>query len=330
MHVIDAKNVNHAYVEAMVAIALWGKKESTRNGEVMAMQMPVATRYRYPQERMLFDAKRDANPFFHVMEAMWMLAGHNDVALVSKFAKNMLNFSDDTKTLNGAYGYRWREHFGIDQLGWVIQHLRKDPHSRRAHIAMWDPQEDPHSIETGTKDVPCNTSIDFRIIGHNLNMTVYCRSNDIVWGCYGANVVHMSFMQEYVARVIGCQVGTYTQVSNNWHIYPLHYPLLEGHVTGKVRDPYLKKLMGHMPIVESAENAQTFLNIVEEFVDDAAGKMTGKLYRDPYIDLVLKPLVMAWDSYKEGDHDKALEHVSHITDDAISLACEEWLARRVK
>ena len=32
-----------------------------------------------------------------------------------------------------------------------------------------------------------------------LCMTVCNRSNDMLWGAYGANVVHMSMLQEFVA-----------------------------------------------------------------------------------------------------------------------------------
>jgi hypothetical protein len=46
-----------------------------------------------------------------------------------------------------------------------------------------------------------------------------CRSNDIIWGCYGANAVHMSMLHEYLAGHIGVPVGVYTQISFDWHTY---------------------------------------------------------------------------------------------------------------
>jgi hypothetical protein len=50
-------------------------------------------------------------------------------------------------------------------------------------------------------------------------MTVCCRSNDMLWGAYGANVVHFSILQEVIAIELGVGIGVYRQVSNNFHLY---------------------------------------------------------------------------------------------------------------
>ena len=50
-------------------------------------------------------------------------------------------------------------------------------------------------------------------------MTVCNRSNDLIWGCCGANAVHMSYLQEYVASMVNVKVGTYTQFTQNLHAY---------------------------------------------------------------------------------------------------------------
>ena len=51
---------------------------------------------------------------------------------LTMFAKKMADFSDDGVLVNGAYGYRWTEWFGRDQLSTVIDLLRKNPLDRRA------------------------------------------------------------------------------------------------------------------------------------------------------------------------------------------------------
>ena len=55
----------------------------SRNGRVIVLDEPVLMTYSHPCERVLFNQARDCNPFFHVYEALWMLAGRNDVASVS-------------------------------------------------------------------------------------------------------------------------------------------------------------------------------------------------------------------------------------------------------
>jgi hypothetical protein len=82
---------------------------------------------------------------------------------------------------------------------------------------MWDPETD---LGRQGKDLPCNLTATFQInVDGALDLSVFNRSNDIIWGCYGANAVHFSFLLEYMARWIGVPVGRYSQISINWHGY---------------------------------------------------------------------------------------------------------------
>jgi thymidylate synthase len=75
-------------------------------------------------------------------------------------------------------------------------------------------------IEGGFKDHPCNTHITLRIVEGRLNMLVMNRSNDLIWGMMGSNIVCFTMLQEYLAGQIGCPVGTYSVVTANLHVYP--------------------------------------------------------------------------------------------------------------
>jgi hypothetical protein len=172
-----------------------------------------------------------------------MLAGRNDVAFPAQFVKRMAEYSDDGETLFGAYGYRWRQHFGYDQLDWIVDELHHNPQSRRCVLAMWNGMDttqdsdvfipglrgardtdyisaDLYVATHGGKDVPCNTHAYFQMREGRLNLTVCNRSNDMLWGALGANAVHFSMLLMYVADRIGAPVGTYYQFSNNMHLYP--------------------------------------------------------------------------------------------------------------
>jgi thymidylate synthase len=233
MKVIYANNPDHGLETALRSIIHEGATCDSRNGPVLRFRTPVTSVYNTPRHRVSFNKVRDANPFLHLMESLWMLAGRNDVEFAAYYAKQMLQYTDDGKTLNGAYGYRWRKHFGYDQLEAVIEELKKTKgNSRRCVIQMWDasrdfyPGEDSWAVKRESdllnqtsKDLPCNTALMFDAqLGH-LDMTVVNRSNDTIWGCYGANAVHFSFLLEYMADRIGIPVGTYYQVSNNLHAY---------------------------------------------------------------------------------------------------------------
>lgn len=217
MKVLEVRNVHTALPHALWMLEEHGIRRESRNGPVLQAPWPVTTVYERPQERVLFWRERDANPFFHLYEALWMLAGRRDIAPLVRYASKFGAYSDDGVTQHGAYGYRWRRQFGKDQLSIIVDRLRKDLEDRRCVLQMWDAILD---LGQPSRDLPCNTTATFQIgPDGRLDLTVFCRSNDIVWGCYGANAVHFSFLLEYMALRIGCSMGVYRQVSVNWHGY---------------------------------------------------------------------------------------------------------------
>lgn len=317
MFVISARNVNDAYAEALHIMGIIGVPKDSRVGATMAAPYPVMTQYKRPIERMLFDTNRDANPFFHIFESIWMLAGRNDVKWLSQFNKRMAEFSDDGHTFHGTYGFRWREHFGVDQIKMAVKELKRNKGSRRIVLGMWDPNADAGKVATG-RDVPCNTTVYLNVRNDALDMTVCCRSNDIVWGCYGANAVHMSFLQEFVANAVGIPMGTYYQFSNDWHIYDHHWPLM-GHLPPE-QDEYPQD---HVPLTSTRSWEDDLDNEFPTFVENSYS-----LTDCPYIKKVLRPMMNGWLLYKKGIKAGALMQVSEIQDGAVRKACTEWLERR--
>jgi Thymidylate synthase len=217
MTLINARNPHEALPRAIGLLQQEGVRRESRNGPVLVMSYPVATVYTHPLERVVLWPQRDANPFFHLYEAIWMLAGRNDVEGVARYAKNMRSYSDDGTTLHGAYGYRWRNWFHRDQIEKICETLRQNPDDRRCVLQMWDANQD---LSRDGLDVPCNlVATAQRDDQGKLNLTVFQRSGDILWGVYGANCVHFSYLQEHMANQIGCSVGTYTHICVNFHAY---------------------------------------------------------------------------------------------------------------
>lgn len=257
MNIIKARNVNHAYFYGREELACWGARMGSRNGDVIVAPWPVVTVYENPCERVLFDEVRDANPFFHLMEALWMLAGRDDAAFLNHYIRDFgTRYSEEGGYIHGAYGMRWRSAMGFDQLDHVVAMLRRDPTSRQAVIQMWDCRTDEYNVLDSAgcddlrgdfKDRPCNTHLYLRVrevrdvheggairdaaggvidyvdttehVRRELDMTICCRSNDAVWGAHGANAVHFSVLLEYLAGRIGVGVGKMYQISNNFHGY---------------------------------------------------------------------------------------------------------------
>ena len=215
MREIKRRNVNDLYVEGLWWLKTAGKLEQSRNGEVLVAPEPVLIGYRNPTERVLFDDLRDCNPFFHLYEAVWMLAGCNEVKLVAEFNKQMYEYADGP-FIHGAYGHRWRHGFKFDQLHAVVKMLKTNPETRQAVLQMWDADSD---LWGTWKDRPCNTHAYFRIRDNKLETTVCSRSGDLLWGVFGANAVHFSILHEFIANAIGREVGTLYHFINNFHIY---------------------------------------------------------------------------------------------------------------
>jgi len=254
MHVIYARNVNEAYVKGLEHLLTHGDKQQTRAGECWVAPTPVTTVYYRPWERILWNADRNANPFFHLAESLWMLGGHNDATWLDQFVGDFSKrFAEEGGLQHGAYGYRWRCHFDVegggrpalpDQLETIVALIKANPLDRRIVLTMWDPVAD---LAMDKRDIPCNTHVYFRVreerlnhytvgqalpdssvvINRFLDMTVCCRSNDIVWGAYGANAVHFSVLHEYVAARVGVSMGLYYQISNNYHGYVNTIPAQE-------------------------------------------------------------------------------------------------------
>lgn len=324
MKVIKARNVHEAFPAALLTLFQEGVERDSRNGKVLVYPSPVTTVYARPTERVMFWPERDANPFFHFFESLWMLNGNNDVKFVSQFVKRMQTFSDDGKTFHGAYGHRWRKHFDFDQLPIIIDSLKRNPDDRRSVLQIWDATTD---LGTDGKDLPCNTQVYFsRNSNGALDMTVCNRSNDIVWGCYGANAVHFSFLQEFMASSIGCEVGKYYQMSNNWHGYldtvePFRNLSMKG-----FNSPYVLDNVMPYPIMQTPrEQWQQDLSMFMSEGDVMA-------FKDPFFRRVVTPLYQSFVHYKKSKAKDRYEIAYGILDDCLAddwrIACQEWILRR--
>jgi thymidylate synthase len=176
MHLAFA-DVNHAFQDLVSAFndPEWGEtiKQPGRGGRVKSIIEPVTVTFMEPRSRVLFNEVRDANPFYHLYEALWMLAGRNDVESLAYFEPMVAQFSDNGKTMNGAYGYRWRIALGdhvkdwwVDQIEILVQHLKEHVFSKRAILQMWNVEEDLCRINEPniSRDVCCNLACKFRVI----------------------------------------------------------------------------------------------------------------------------------------------------------------------
>jgi len=324
MKAFNVTNVNQAFPLEINAIKADGIARDSRNGPVIEFSEPVATTYSRPMERVLFNAKRMCNPFFHSMEGLWIIGGYRDVEFLDFFNSQMKQYSDDGEVFWGAYGHRLRHHHGFDQLEKAIELLRKNPNDRRVVTVMWEAKAD---LGLNKLDHPCNTHIYWKIRDNKLYMTVCCRSNDLLYGKLGANVVHFSMLQEYVAGRVGCEVGPYTQVSDSLHVYT-QLPVWEN-----VKDtPYLPEdyyeseyadlLVTPYPMFKECD----FKDWEADLNDFMLDPQTDQLFRTPYFQDVVQPISLVWWEHKKTRN--GLRYVDSIKATDWKRACGIWLKEK--
>lgn len=342
---IKARNVEEAWnvFKVWMADDEWRgthvRTVAPRGMRTLEITEPVVTTYTHPEECVLMDPVRDANPFFHLYEALWILSGHKDVARLAHYVPSMAQFSDDGTNFGGAYGYRLRNPV-FDQLQETIKLLRRDPDSRRAVLSIgW--MTDWNGVSK-TKDQPCNTTAYVKLRDGRLYLTVCNRSNDAVWGCYGTNAVQFSYLLQYLAAHLECKVGSYVQFSDSLHVY------LDGE-SGKTWQrcanskpsmihqtyTYRSRVLYALPLVDDPVRFDEELKI---FTSREDGMPADYSYGEPFLKWVALPMCVAYDLHKENRTDEACtlllrflnDTSKNANDEAWKIAGYNWMKRRLK
>lgn len=294
-------------------MSVQGVEHTSRNGRVLYLPYPVILGYRKPMNRANFTPGRDANPFFHIAEAMWMLAGRQDVEFLDIFNSQMRQYSDDGEVFNAAYGYRMRHHFGFDQLHAVVDQLVANPDTRQAVIQMWDPND----LSKDTKDKACNMSLVFSYYGNQIDLMVFNRSNDAVYGnVTGANPVHMSYFLQWVCDQLDADVGMLYFTTNNLHVY---LDLYDHWDKMSWNEAVVKYDTPHIPMGGLEE--------IEQLCGIISNKDITYHTYSPHIEKVVKPILNAWIArkYYQEDPNDWLEKCEDL---ALRTACTAWLEKR--
>ena len=156
-----------------------------------------------------------------IAEQVWYLMGENKPDWLRQYTKIWDDFLEGDGTVKAAYGYRWRHHFGRDQIEGLIAHLTQNPHSRHAVVITWDPSEDGLAVDS-KKNLPCPYTFTVNIAGGKLHFHNIVRSNDMILGC-PHDVAGFALLQCILADRLGMEPGIYTHSISNAHIYDNHF-----------------------------------------------------------------------------------------------------------
>ncbi len=219
-HILDADTADELWQFA----AKWfmdgvATAQTSRNGETSEV-LHSALSLRNPRQRWIASRVPSMNPAFAIAEVIWILRGRNDSAFLNFFNPLLPKFQGEDSTYHGAYGFRIRSHFGIDQLNQAYFALLNNPDSRQIVLQIWDSASDL-PFESGlprSPDVPCNIVALLKIRDGRLEWTQIMRSNDLFRGL-PHNIVQFTTMQEVLAGWLGLEVGSYNHFSDSLHLY---------------------------------------------------------------------------------------------------------------
>jgi thymidylate synthase len=162
---------------------------------------------------------------------------------MEEFIKKIREDSEYAKKwgeLGPVYGVQWRKWPSadgrqIDQLGWVIDKIRKFPQKKHYIVSAWNPEyiyEMAASREKSMAIAPCHTLYHINISGDRLSLQLYQRSADLFLGV-PFNIASYSLLTMMLAQVTGYKVGDFVHTFGDVHIYENHFSQVNEQLTRK-------------------------------------------------------------------------------------------------
>ena len=170
-----------------------------------------------PNANAILDRKVKRNWSYDYAEAewKWYLSGDRNIAklgeLYGKVPQIWERMADCNGNVNSNYGWQWQRQ---NQIGYVINMLKKNPDTRQAAISIYDCKE----WSKYKNDTPCTYAVQFTVVDNKLNMCVVMRSNDLWYG-FCNDQYQFSNLQMLVAKGSGYEMGTYYHFAHNLHLY---------------------------------------------------------------------------------------------------------------
>lgn len=203
-----------------------------------------------------------------VAEQIWFITGsRRPEDFLRDFTKIWDDFTNPGDVVTVAYGYRWRKHFGRDQLKLLVDLLKKDPTSRHGVIVTWDPGADGLG-GIAKKNVPCPYTFTVNIIGGRLHLHNTIRSNDMILG-FPHDVAGFALLQSILAQELGVIPGIYSQSISNAHVYDIHYEATAELCRRPTDHPPINL---HLPANAFTRAEDRDISLVTEIVEDLAGQ----------------------------------------------------------
>ena len=189
-----------------------------------------------------------------VCELIWFLRGETNIAFLKEHGVTIWDpWADESGELGPVYGKQWRswpapDGRSIDQLGDVVERIRRDPDSRRLVVSAWNPAE----IEDMALP-PCHALFQFYVAEGKLSCQLYQRSADLFIGV-PFNIASYALLTHMVAHVTGLEAGELVHTFGDVHLYNNHLEQAETQLAREPRarptlrlDPAIRRIDDFLP-----------------------------------------------------------------------------------
>ena len=157
-----------------------------------------------------------------IHELLWFLTGSsNNNWLRERGVTIWDEWARKDGDLGPVYGVQWRswptpDGGHIDQIGQVIETLKKNPDSRRIIVSAWNVAElDKMAL------MPCHAFFQFYVAQGRLSCQLYQRSADIFLGV-PFNIASYALLTHMIAQQCDLGVGDFIWTGGDCHIYSNH------------------------------------------------------------------------------------------------------------
>ncbi len=157
-----------------------------------------------------------------IHELLWFLQGDTNIRYLKDNGVSIWDeWADANGDLGPVYGKQWRrwqtpDGRVIDQVGQLVENLKKNPDSRRHVVSAWNPGDvDSMALP------PCHCLFQFYVADGKLSCQLYQRSADIFLGV-PFNIASYALLTHMVAQVCGYGVGDFVHTLGDAHLYSNH------------------------------------------------------------------------------------------------------------
>lgn len=217
--VFSGENANEAWTKAAEMLFNVTNNSASRCGDSYELLHAVFT-IDNPRQRWIPFRNPPISISFALAEVIWILNGSNNADIINFWNPALKQFAGNSNHYHGAYGYRIRKRYGIDQLERAYNALRSNPENRQTVMLIWNPEDDLPDIsgKPADADIPCNICSLLKVRNSKLEWMQIVRSNDIFLGV-PYNFIQFTTLQEILAGWLGLELGSYSQLSDSLHLY---------------------------------------------------------------------------------------------------------------